>query len=342
MRRRLKGYLLQHPGTHARMSVSPIYRAAAGVAAKRSRISMIAASAAAVGALSAVGFAAGFAPWAEAIGNATKTVQGDGSAATSGQSANFIFSSVSGSHAASGKAASGTHLDTIRAAGAGGSTGTVTAAEDSDNTKPAATAAVDDTKATTANVAAAKAAAAKTAAANAAAAKAAAKASAVKAAAAEAKAATPAKPYLIYDSVTPSSIPSGESAAVYANGSYAASESQTAGHGSVLWIDTNGSDPAANVLDVEPGDATPAAAAAWVQQRLTAHPHQIAIVYTMLSQWGQVKYQVSKLPAAIQSNVRYWIADPTGVRHVVAGSSATQWYWGASYDITTANPDFTS
>ena len=41
-----------------------------------------------------------------------------------------------------------------------------------------------------------------------------------------------------------------------------------------------------------------------------------------------------------QSHVRYWIADPTGVPHVVPGSSATQWYWGSSYDITTANPNF--
>jgi len=41
-----------------------------------------------------------------------------------------------------------------------------------------------------------------------------------------------------------------------------------------------------------------------------------------------------------RSRVRYWIADPTGVPHVVAGSGATQWYWGNSYDITTANPDF--
>ena len=42
----------------------------------------------------------------------------------------------------------------------------------------------------------------------------------------------------------------------------------------------------------------------------------------------------------MQSKVRYWIADPTGVPHVVAGASATQWYWGNSYDITTANPNF--
>ena len=65
----------------------------------------------------------------------------------------------------------------------------------------------------------------------------------------------------IYDSVTPGSIPASQPAAVYADGAYAASAAQVSGHHSVLWIDTNGSDPAPNVLDVEPGDATPAGAA---------------------------------------------------------------------------------
>ncbi len=137
------------------------------------------------------------------------------------------------------------------------------------------------------------------------------KAKAVAKAKARAKAA--AKPYTIYDSVTPSSIPSGKAAAVYANGAYAASSAQTAGHGSVLWIDTNGSDPAANVLDVEPGDATPAGAAQWVKQRLTHQPKSVAIVYTMRSDWQQVKDNVAALPGWMQSKVRYWIADPTGI-----------------------------
>jgi hypothetical protein len=41
----------------------------------------------------------------------------------------------------------------------------------------------------------------------------------------------------------------------------------------------------------------------------------------------------------MRSKARYWIADPTGHAHVAAGSSATQWYWGHGYDITTANPN---
>jgi hypothetical protein len=140
--------------------------------------------------------------------------------------------------------------------------------------------------------------------------------------------------------VSPREIPSGRQIATYANGYYQASWSELRGRHNVLWIDTNGSDPAANVLDVEPGDATPYGAAQWVQHRLSAQPHSVAIVYTMRSEWQQVKDNVGHLPGWMQSKVRYWIADPTGVPHVVPGSSATQWYWGNSYDITTANPDF--
>jgi hypothetical protein len=150
-----------------------------------------------------------------------------------------------------------------------------------------------------------------------------------------------AAPYLIYDSVSPSAIPASQQrVATYVNGAYAAQATEVSGRGSVLWIDTNGSDPAASALDVEPGDATPAGAAQWVDQKLTADPHSLAIVYTMLADWQQVKDDVAGLPAWMQSRVRYWIADPTGVPHMVPGSNATQWYWGNSYDITTANPDF--
>jgi hypothetical protein len=147
-------------------------------------------------------------------------------------------------------------------------------------------------------------------------------------------------PYQIYDSTTPSSIPAGQQAAVYANGTYAASPSQLAGHANTIWIDTNGSDPHANALDVEPGDATPQQAGQWVAQKLTETPNQVAIVYTFRSDWPAVQAAVGQLPQWMQSHVRWWIADPTGVPHMVPGASATQWYWGANYDISTANPGF--
>jgi hypothetical protein len=149
------------------------------------------------------------------------------------------------------------------------------------------------------------------------------------------------QPYQIYDSVTPSAIPSSSQAvAVYANGNFAASPSQVGHRGLVLWIDTNGSDPNADVLDVEPGDATPAQAAAWVAQKLDASPNSVAIVYTMESEWPAVQTAINALPWWMPSHTRYWIADPTGVPHVVPGSQATQWYWGQNYDISTALPNF--
>ncbi len=153
--------------------------------------------------------------------------------------------------------------------------------------------------------------------------------------------APPPQPYQLYDSVTPSAIPSSSQAvAVYANGNYAAAPGQVGKRGLVLWIDTNGSNPHADVLDVEPGDATPSQAAAWVQQKLNASPNSTAIVYTMRSEWGAVQQAVSHLAWWMPSHTKYWIADPTGVPHIVPGSQATQWYWGQNYDISTAMPSF--
>ena len=152
--------------------------------------------------------------------------------------------------------------------------------------------------------------------------------------------ATHAAPYLIYDSVIPSAIPAHHVAAVYATGPHAASPSQLAGKGPVVWIDTIGSDPAASALDVEPGDATPSVAASWAYQRLSQRPHAIARIYTMILEWPAVKAAIAGLPHKMQSRVRYWIADPNGVPHIVPGSDATQWYWGTSYDISTATPRF--
>jgi hypothetical protein len=151
----------------------------------------------------------------------------------------------------------------------------------------------------------------------------------------------PARPYEMYDSVTPSAIPGGKAVATYADGPYAATPAQVAGRPSVTWIDTNGSDPrSANALDVEPGDATPQMAATWAGQRLDDHPHGIAVIYTMRSDWAATQQAISGLPAWQQHQVRYWIADPTGTPHLVPGSSATQWYWGTSYDISTVAPGF--
>jgi hypothetical protein len=151
--------------------------------------------------------------------------------------------------------------------------------------------------------------------------------------------AKPTRPFLIFDSVTPSAIPAHHMIATYATGGYAVPAAQVAGR-QVLWIDTQGTDPAAAALDVEPGDATPSVAAQWAWHKLHATPGTVARIYTMISEWPAVKAAIAGLPYKMQSHVRYWIADPTGVPHIIPGASATQWYWGKNYDISTARPGF--
>jgi hypothetical protein len=158
-------------------------------------------------------------------------------------------------------------------------------------------------------------------------------------AAASAQPAQPSHRYTMYDSVTPSAIPAGHPIATYADGSFQVSPSQFSGR-QVTWIDTNATDPRANVLDVEPGDATPSQAASWAHQRLSAQPSATAVIYTMKSDWSAAQASISTLPSWMQSHVKWWIADPTGTPHLVPGSSATQWYWGANYDISTVAPGF--
>jgi hypothetical protein len=154
-----------------------------------------------------------------------------------------------------------------------------------------------------------------------------------------AKSTRPTRPYTIYDSVTPSALPAGHVVATYATGGFAVPASQVAGK-QVVWIDTNGSDPRANALDVEPGDATPAQAATWAAQHLRAEPGNPAIIYTMRSDWPAAQSAVAGLPHWMQHKVRWWIADPTGVPHIVPGASATQWYWGKNIDLSMAAPNF--
>ena len=155
-----------------------------------------------------------------------------------------------------------------------------------------------------------------------------------------ATAAANGQPYSMYDSVTPGQIPGNHPIATYATGSFAVSPSQVSGK-QVIWIDTNGSAPTkASVLDIEPGNVSPDAAAGWAKARLTSDPHAVVRIYTMLSQWDAAKASIATLPGWMQSHVKWWIADPTGVQHVVPGSAATQWYWGPSYDISTVDPGF--
>jgi hypothetical protein len=151
--------------------------------------------------------------------------------------------------------------------------------------------------------------------------------------------AAPQQPIEIYDSANPAAIPAGVMCATYATGDYAVPAAEMAGR-PTIWIDAWGTDPSASALDVEPGDATPGMVPQWVRQHLALEPTDNARIYTMLDEWAAVKQAVSTLPSWMQARVRWWIADPTGVPHMVPGASATQWYWGPNYDISTADPGF--
>jgi hypothetical protein len=146
--------------------------------------------------------------------------------------------------------------------------------------------------------------------------------------------------YLIYDSTMPWQLPSNRDVAVYANGRYQASFAAVAHSKSVLWIDVTGSNTGCDALDVEPGDASPATAGTWAKARLSATAGSIAVIYTMRAEWQATRQAISKLPAQLRDRVRWWIADPTGKPHIVPGSDATQWYWGSTYDISTAANGF--
>jgi hypothetical protein len=155
-----------------------------------------------------------------------------------------------------------------------------------------------------------------------------------------AAAAAPAKPFLVYDSVTPQTIPGNPVVATYADGPNPDTPAMVAGRTNVIWISITGLDPNASALDIEPGCASPSQAASWVSSRLRIHPHGVAILYTMISDWSAVQANVASLPSWMKSHIRWWIADPTGTPHIVPGSQATQWYWGPNYDISTALPGF--
>jgi hypothetical protein len=132
-------------------------------------------------------------------------------------------------------------------------------------------------------------------------------------------------PREMYDSVNPAAVPGNTTLATYINGSYA----QPGAHAG-LWVDTNGSAPAkAQVLDVEPGDATPASAAAWAKTRLDHNPGAHTVIYTMRSQWDATKASLkATLTPQQNSKVKWWIADPTGIKHDIKGADAVQWWWG--------------
>ena len=89
----------------------------------------------------------------------------------------------------------------------------------------------------------------------------------------------------------------------------------------------------ADVLDVEQGDATPADVVAWVN-RQRSHGADPTVYCSRVSMWPAVQAAVATARIAPP---HYWIADYTGVKHLVPGSSVTQWADIGPYDISETN-----
>ena len=128
--------------------------------------------------------------------------------------------------------------------------------------------------------------------------------------------------------------------ATYGDGPHPTPSSLVSGRKTVMWITVTGHDYAAAVVDVEPGCATPAEAASWARHKLKSSPDAVARIYTFIREWPAVRAAVASFPAEMRARIHWWIADPNGQPHILPGADATQWYWGSSYDITTANPGF--
>ena len=99
--------------------------------------------------------------------------------------------------------------------------------------------------------------------------------------------------------------------------------------------------PGARACDIETGDLTPTQGAAWAVAEIAARRRPT--LYCNKSTWAAV---VGALHArgVSSSSVDFWIADPTGVPHVVPGSAVTQYAWnqlgqtgGLNVDLSATN-----
>lgn len=151
----------------------------------------------------------------------------------------------------------------------------------------------------------------------------------------------------MFDSVNPAAIPStAYRVALYGTGDFAVAEN------SPLWgrwhrtyaIDVNGTAPEfCSVADVENFDLSPADVPGWCARRLAAHPGGVLCrIYMNRSTWPAVKAEVAGMPADHRSQVRYWVADWTGVYHDIAGAAAVQYAPVGPYDLSSVTESWDS
>lgn len=86
-------------------------------------------------------------------------------------------------------------------------------------------------------------------------------------------------------------------------------------------------DKSADIGDCENGDMTVNQEAQWAHA--VAFQNRIPVAYSDKSDAPLIKALCTSIPLA------QWIADPTGVSHIVPGSVATQWGWFPTFDQST-------
>ena len=159
-------------------------------------------------------------------------------------------------------------------------------------------------------------------------------------------------PTVMYDSVTISQIPAhAEAVAGYVDGKWPTYKALLTAFPKAhhLSIAVNSTEDA-ECLDVEPGDATPAQAAAWVK-RQKARGVKRPVVYTSISQAQSLVYELAKAGVSRQS-IRLWTAHYTYHPHrcsAVCGynfngiADGTQWTdksLGRNLDESRISPTF--
>ena len=122
--------------------------------------------------------------------------------------------------------------------------------------------------------------------------------------------------------------------APYVNGLFASTEQQVRArfpHIPVAWIDVNGTHPAADVLDVETGDATPAGAVLWVKAKRAlqlgaTHTLYPPVLYCNRATLTPLFNAMHAAGYRVVQDFRLWVATLDGTTHLadMTGVTAVQ------------------
>ncbi|MCT9007095.1 hypothetical protein [Streptomyces rhizosphaerihabitans] len=138
---------------------------------------------------------------------------------------------------------------------------------------------------------------------------------------------------IMYDAVTPSNIPATATmVAGYTDGRYANMSQLKARfpHATVVSIAVHHT-TAAQVLDVERGDATPPEAVLWCTHTMASTSNKELTVYCNSSTWPQVR---AAFRAARVTEPNYWIAQYDNKPHIPDSAVAKQYASNKGFDTS--------